>query len=51
VSGWAKGEYDQMGLWPGDDYFGYRYEYSTEYSRAARAVRRAAATWTASTSR
>jgi len=31
VSGWAKAEYDQMGLWPGDDYFGYRYAYSTEY--------------------
>ena len=31
VSGWAKGEYDQMGIWPGDAYFGYRYEYSTEY--------------------
>ena len=31
VSGWAKGEYDQMGMWPGDAYFGYRYEYSTEY--------------------
>jgi pyrimidine oxygenase len=31
VSGWAKGEYDQMGLWPGDAYFGYRYAYSTEY--------------------
>ena len=33
VSGWAKGEYDQMGMWPGDAYFGYRYEYSTEYVR------------------
>jgi len=31
VSGWAKAEYEQMGLWPGDDYFSYRYEYSTEY--------------------
>jgi pyrimidine oxygenase len=31
VSGWAKGEYDQMGLWPGDEYFGYRYDYATEY--------------------
>ncbi|WP_181706982.1 pyrimidine utilization protein A [Chthonobacter rhizosphaerae] len=31
VSGWAKGEYDQMGLWPGDEWFGYRYDYSTEY--------------------
>ena len=31
VSGWAKAEYDQMGMWPGDEYFGYRYAYSTEY--------------------
>ena len=31
VSGWQKAEYSQMGLWPGDDYFGYRYQYSTEY--------------------
>jgi len=31
VSGWAKGEYDQMNIWPGDDYFGYRYDYSSEY--------------------
>ncbi len=31
VSGWQAAEYDQMGLWPGDDFFGYRYDYSTEY--------------------
>jgi pyrimidine oxygenase len=31
VSGWQKAEYDQMGLWPGDAYFGYRYDYSSEY--------------------
>jgi pyrimidine oxygenase len=31
VSGWAKAEYEQMGMWPGDDYFAYRYKYSTEY--------------------
>ena len=31
VSGWQKAEYDQMGLWPGDEYFSYRYDYSTEY--------------------
>jgi pyrimidine oxygenase len=31
VSGWQKAEYDQMGVWPGDAYFGYRYDYSTEY--------------------
>jgi len=31
VSGWAPGEYQQMGLWPGDQYFAQRYDYSTEY--------------------
>jgi len=31
VSGWAKDEYEQMGLWPGEVYFGKRYDYSTEY--------------------
>jgi pyrimidine oxygenase len=31
VSGWQKAEYEQMGLWPGDAYFGYRYDYSSEY--------------------
>ena len=31
VSGWHKIEYSQMGLWPGDAYFGKRYDYSTEY--------------------
>lgn len=31
VSGWQKAEYEQMGLWPGDAYFGYRYDYATEY--------------------
>jgi len=31
VSGWAKDEYEQMGLWPGEAYFGKRYDYSTEY--------------------
>jgi len=31
VSGWAKAEYEQMGLWPGEAHFGRRYEYSTEY--------------------
>src|SRR5476651_1054928 len=31
VSGWAKDEYEQMGLWPGEAYFGHRYDYSTEY--------------------
>ncbi|WP_337269514.1 pyrimidine utilization protein A [Oryzifoliimicrobium ureilyticus] len=31
VSGWQMAEYDQMGLWPGNDYFGYRYDYASEY--------------------
>src|SRR5260221_7580141 len=31
VSGWAKAEYEQMGLWPGEGHFGKRYDYSTEY--------------------
>lgn len=31
VSGWQAAEYDQQGLWPGDEYFGYRYEYAAEY--------------------
>lgn len=31
VSGWQAMEYSQMGLWPGNEYFGYRYDYSTEY--------------------
>jgi pyrimidine oxygenase len=36
VSGWQKAEYDQMGLWPGDDYFARRYDYSTEYVKVLR---------------
>jgi pyrimidine oxygenase len=31
VSGWNKSEYEQMGVWPGDDYFENRYDYTTEY--------------------
>jgi pyrimidine oxygenase len=31
VSGWAKAEYEQMGLWPGEEHFAKRYDYSTEY--------------------
>jgi pyrimidine oxygenase len=36
VSGWHKIEYSQMGLWPGDQHFGKRYDYSTEYVRIMR---------------
>lgn len=31
VTGWQSAEYTQMDLWPGDAYFGYRYDYATEY--------------------
>jgi len=36
VSGWNKLEYEQMGLWRGDEYFKYRYEYATEYLEVLR---------------
>ena len=36
VSGWQGAEYQQMGLWPGDDYYSYRYAYSAEYVRVMR---------------
>jgi pyrimidine oxygenase len=38
VSGWNKLEYEQMGLWRGDDYFKYRYEYASEYLEVLRAL-------------
>ena len=31
ITGWQIPEYAQMGLWPGDDYFGHRYTYAAEY--------------------
>jgi pyrimidine oxygenase len=31
VTGWAPGEYSQMGLWPGDEHFGNRYARAAEY--------------------
>lgn len=31
VSGWFKDEFAQLGLWPGDQHFEYRYDYATEY--------------------
>lgn len=31
VTGWQPAEYSQQGLWPGDEYFGYRYDYASEY--------------------
>jgi len=31
VSGWYKDEFNQMGLWPGDEHYETRYDYATEY--------------------
>ena len=36
ITGWQRPEYSQMGLWPGDDYFGQRYRYAEEYVRILR---------------
>ncbi len=36
ITGWQKPEYSQMGLWPGDEYFGRRYEYVSEYIQILR---------------
>src|SRR5688500_868891 len=38
VAGWNKHEYLQMGLWPGDAYYGYRYDYAAEYVHVLRAL-------------
>jgi pyrimidine oxygenase len=31
VAGWNKSEYVQMGLWPGDEFYDFRYDYASEY--------------------
>ena len=31
VAGWNKSEYQQMGLWPGDEFYELRYDYASEY--------------------
>lgn len=31
VTGWQAAEYEQMNVWPGNEYFGYRYDYAEEY--------------------
>ena len=36
ITGWQKPEYSQMGLWPGDDFFGRRYDYLSEYVQILR---------------
>lgn len=36
VTGWQKPEYEQMGLWPGDEFFHTRYQYLAEYAQVLR---------------
>jgi pyrimidine oxygenase len=36
VTGWQRPEYSQMGLWPGDQFFGSRYDYLAEYVQVLR---------------
>lgn len=36
VTGWAPNEYTQMGIWPGNEYFGYRYDDASEYCEVMR---------------
>ncbi|MCA0993877.1 pyrimidine utilization protein A [Alloyangia pacifica] len=36
VTGWQKPEYSQMGMWPGDEFFGTRYKYLGEYAQVLR---------------
>lgn len=38
VAGWNRSEYQQMGLWPGDDFYAYRYDYASEYVAILRAL-------------
>jgi len=36
ITGWAKAEYDQMGLWPGDSHYEHRYDMLSEYTKILR---------------
>ena len=36
VTGWQKPEYSQMCMWPGEEYFGKRYQYLSEYVQILR---------------
>jgi pyrimidine oxygenase len=36
VSGWQRGEYAQMGIWPGAEHYARRYEYCSEYVKIMR---------------
>lgn len=36
VTGWQKAEYDQMGLWPGEEHYSRRYDMLSEYAQILR---------------
>ena len=36
VTGWQKAEYDQMGLWPGEEHYTNRYDMLAEYAQILR---------------
>jgi pyrimidine oxygenase len=36
ITGWQKAEYDQMGLWPGEEHFTKRYDMLSEYAEILR---------------
>ncbi len=36
ITGWAEGEYSQMGLWPGEKHYKDRYNYLAEYAQILR---------------
>lgn len=36
ITGWQRPEYSQMGIWPGDEYFGRRYDFAAEYVQILR---------------
>ncbi|WP_332768698.1 pyrimidine utilization protein A [Phenylobacterium sp.] len=36
ITGWQKAEYDQMGLWPGEQHYKDRYNYLAEYAQILR---------------
>ncbi len=36
VTGWQRAEYEQMGLWPGEEHYARRYDHASEYVRIMR---------------
>jgi len=38
VTGWNRGEYEQMKMWPSEDYYDRRYDYASEYVEIMRSL-------------